>query len=392
MPQTAAGLTRKGRATLAVAAGLFLSALTFGIQELYPVAVAAAVLVGAALVSVRTRRWDLRVTRQVHPARVQAGIEARVELTVRNVAPVRSPVLGAGDPFDGGRRWARFSIAPIAPGEYRTAWYRLPTSSRGVFRLGPLEVELSDAFGMARVVRKVTPDASLTVHPRVDRLSTRSMSARNDRDTKVPLAVLARTGDEFYAMREYQTGDDLRMVHWASTAKLGNLVVRQPESLWRGRATIAIDSRSAVHDGETFEAALSAAASLSFALLRGGSQVRLVTTSGADTGFGSSDSHRGAIFDTLAAASAHPGSGLAERLRSLRRGEPLTLITTDGASSGEVAAACRLGGIYNTTVVVFERRGAKADDGLPAPLPAAAHYLRVPAGVGFRAAWEGFGC
>jgi len=372
-----AGLTRKGFGMLALAGAMGVSAILFGIQELYPIGAAAVVLVLAARVWVSGQNWDLRVSRHIQPVRVPAGVEARVALNVVNHSRRRSPVIMASDPFDEGKRWARFSIAPLAPGGERTASYRLPTSNRGIFRLGPLELEVTDPFGLARVLRCATPDASLTVHPRVDKISSRSVSAHNDRDMHLP--VLGRSGDEFYGLREYEPGDDLRMVHWPSTARVDNLVIRQAESLWRGRATIAIDLRSAVHDSETLEPALSAGASVAAAALRAGLHIRVVTTGGLDTDFGTTAAHR---------ANTHQGTSLTEGLLALRTSDPLIVITTDATSDADLASACRLGQLRNATAVVFERKAAR--DGYR--VPSNGRYIRIRPGTSFRAAWDAHQC
>jgi len=382
------GLTRKGWAMLVVAGALFASGVLFGVQELYPIGAAALVTVLGARAWVGAQKWDLRVARHVHPARVPAGSEAKVDLSVVNHNSRPSPVVAASDPFDGGRRWARFSVAPLQPGDSRLATYRLPTSARGIFRLGPLELEMTDPFGLARVVRSATPDASLTVHPRVEHISSRSVSAHDDRDLHQPLPVVGQGGDEFYGLRDYQSGDDSRMIHWPSTARVDNLVIRQAESLWQGRATLGIDLRSSAHDGDTLEPILSAAASLTAAAQRGGLQVRVVTTSGVDTGFGNSTVHGAAILDSLAGATTHPGGSLTEGLRAIRTSDPLTVLTTDATTDSDLASACRLGGMRKATAVVFERRAPR--DGYR--IPANSRYLRITPGASFRRAWDGLPC
>ena len=55
--------------------------------------------------------------------------------------------------------------------------------------------------------------------------------------------VLGQGGEDFYTLREYVVGDDLRRVHWASTARRGELMVRQDEVPWQGRATVLLDAR-----------------------------------------------------------------------------------------------------------------------------------------------------
>jgi uncharacterized protein (DUF58 family) len=387
-----AGLTPRGWALLAAAAILAIGAFLFGVEELYPVAAAAAVLIVASRGWVSHRTWDVRVARHVRPARVPAGVAARVELAVVNHDRRPSPILAAQDPFDGGRRWARFLIAPLDPGEVRWAAYTLPTSRRGVFELGPLQLELSDPFGLSRAVILGCPPSTLTVHPRVEPIRSRHVPAQPDPDMRVQLPVLGRVGDEFYGLREYRTGDDLRRVHWASTARTDQLMIRQPENLLQGRLTVAVDLRSAVHDPETLEAALSAAASVVMAGIRARIHVRVVTTTGLDTGFGSTAAHGAAILDVLAAAEARPGTSLVEDLRVGAGSGPLTVITTQSASEADLTAVTRAGPHERTTVVIFERAGdARPRLGLERR-PSRGRVVMVRAGGSFRAAWEGAAC
>jgi uncharacterized protein (DUF58 family) len=393
MKPRAQSLTVRGKVMLVSGGLMAVAAVLFGIKELYALALAAVVLVVSARVWVGIQTWDVRVLRHVHPPRVPAGFEARVELTVRNHGPRRSPPVMAGDPFDGGRRWARFTVAPLEPGETRRASYRLPTTKRGIFRLGPLELEVGDPFGLARSVQSTTADTSLTVHPRVDRISSRSLSTQADQDIRVPVPVIGRTGTEFFALREYEAGDDLRHVHWPTTARLDDLVIRQPENFWRGRLTVAADLRNASHDPESLELALSAAASVAVSGIRSGLQVRMVGTSGLDSGHGSGQGHAGIILDLLAGAATRPGGALADEFSRRPTRDPVVAITTDRASDADLAAAFRLGGRQSTTVVIFETREtarATQPDGYPAAV--SGRYVRVPVGGSFRAAWEGARC
>jgi uncharacterized protein (DUF58 family) len=393
MKPRAQSLTVRGKVVLVSGGLMGLAAILFGLKELYALALAAIVLVGSARLWVQIQKWDVRVLRHIHPPRVPAGLEARVELTVRNHGPHRSPPVLAADPFDGGRRWARFTVAPLKPGETRRASYRLPTTKRGIFRLGPLELEVCDPFGLARAVQSTTPDTSLTVHPRVDQISARSLSTQADQDIRIPVPVIGRTGTEFFALREYEAGDDLRHVHWPTTARLDDLVIRQPENFWRGRLTVATDLRTGCHDPESLELALSAAASVAVSALRSGLQVRMIGTTGMDSGHGSGQGHAGIILDLLAGAASAPGGALADEFRRHRSREPVVVVTTDLASDADLAAAFRLGGRQSTTVVLFETKAtarATQPDGYPAGV--SGRYVRVPVGGSFRAAWEGARC
>jgi uncharacterized protein (DUF58 family) len=204
--------------------------------------------------------------------------------------------------------------------------------------------------------------------------------------------VVGQVGDEFYGLREYRPGDDLRRVHWKSTARLDQLIIRQPENLLQGRLTLAIDLRAPLHDTTTLEAALSAAASILSAAQRERVHIRLVSTAGADTGFGGTYNHCMAALDLLAAAELHRGTTLTDDLRLGPDTGPLVLITTQWAGDGDLAAMIRSGGRDGATVVVFER---SASSGLPNLLIhrlSHCRYVPVRAGGSFRAAWEGATC
>jgi uncharacterized protein (DUF58 family) len=387
------GLTRRGWALLVVSLSLAFGGFLFGVEELYPVAAAGVVLIVAARAWVASRRWDVRVVRHVRPARVPAGVPARVELAVVNHGREPSPILAARDPFDGGRRWARFLVAPLDPGELRWAAYSLPTSRRGVFELGPLQLELSDPFGLTRAGTIGCPMSTLTVHPRVDSIRTLASPAEPDPDMRVPQPVVGRLGDEFYGLREYRIGDDLRRVHWASTARMDQLMIRQPENLLQGRLTIAVDLRAAVQDSTTLEAALSAAASIAIAGVRSRVHVRVVSTSGIDSGFGASTAHGAAILDLLAAAAPHPGTSLSDDLPfGAGSTGPLVLITTQAATETDLLAATRASRQDRFTLVIFERSGSGSRRRPLVRIPAYSRVVVVPAGGSFRSAWEGLPC
>lgn len=323
-------LTSRGWALVAVSALLVLAGALFGIEELFAVAVATAVVLVGAAIWARRRSWDVRSARQLRPLRVPAGGQAVVELTLRNRSERRSPLLSARDRFDGGRRWAVFAVGPMAPGETARSSYPLPTAERGVYEVGPLRLELIDPFGLVSMSRAGSPAASLTVHPRIVALGGARRSSGSDHRPRAVATTIGPDANEVYAVREYRTGDDLRRVHWASTARLGELMIRQGENPQRGRLTVVVDVRPAPWAGGGFEAALSAAASVAEAALGDGLLVRLATTAGVDTGFATSAAHRGVILDHLAEASL---DGLAGN--GVRRGHPFGIERSLGPVPGE---------------------------------------------------------
>ncbi|HVA75676.1 MAG TPA: DUF58 domain-containing protein [Acidimicrobiales bacterium] len=379
-------LTRKGWALLGMAAAAATAGYLVGLVELYPFSAAALILVLSARAWVGTKSWDVRASRSIRPSRVPAGGEARVFISVRNYDSRRSPLITVRDSFSDGRIAATFAVAPLESGEPRSAQYRLPARRRGMLEFRPLEIELCDPFGLAKVVRVAAPAASLTVHPRVDLLPRSSIPSDSERDQRAAAPLLGRGGDEFYALREYQIGDDLRQVHWISTARTDELMIRQPQNLWLGRTTVVVDARQSVHDRQSFEETLSAAASLAVSGLRGGMQVRVVVAGGQEARGGRGPGYEGTVLDTLAIASPTSGGSLAAEIRAAWTRGPVVVVTTDAAPAADLSAAARSAGGSESLIVVIERRGGgltNAGDVFTSVQSASGRHsrvVRVPAG------------
>jgi uncharacterized protein (DUF58 family) len=168
--------------------------------------------------------------------------------------------------------------------------------------------------------------------------------------------ALGRTGEDFYALRPYVTGDDLRRVHWPSTAKLDDLMIRQDEMPWQGRATVVLDLRASVHGPESLEVAVSAAASIVSASWSHRALVRLATSNGVDTGFAAGYAHIEAMLEHLATAHLDHEGHLLPLLAALRRegnGGALAIITTAAISGPELEAVTRLRNRFGAVSVVM---------------------------------------
>jgi uncharacterized protein (DUF58 family) len=393
-------ITRRGWWVALLAVLFMMAGRLFGLPELYAVAVASGALLAGAVIYVRRASWRVDAERQLRPPRVHAGGTARVELSLRNLAPHRSPVLAVRDPFDGGRRWARFHVAPMTPGELSRAAYRLPTDRRGLFPLGPLEVSVGDPFGLAIRSVEAAGGTVLTVYPRLDDVRSLPFARGADLSASAGRASLSPSGDEFFALREYRTGDDLRRVHWPSTARSDELMIRQDEFPWQGRVCVVLDLRAVVHSPESLEVVVSAAASIVHAGWRDRRQVRLAATDGTDSGYGTGHAHLEAMLEYLASAGIHAGQSLAEPLKALGRGGPtggVAVVTTDRVSSGDLRAIGRHGGRFGTLAVVLVEHdwaGGVESESLHRPAPAGladapgARLVRVSARTPFPLAWE----
>src|SRR5436190_341117 len=292
-----------------------------------------------------------------------------------------------------------FAVAPLAPGESARAAYRLPTDQRGIFSLGPLEMVLSDPFGLTSMSSEVAGMTSLTVYPRVHRIRPMPDTQGPDPNSGVghPIA-LSQTGEDFYALREYQMGDDLRRVHWPSTARLDELMIRQDDMPWQGRASVLVDLRRGVHTDESLELALEAAASIVDASTRRRALIRMVATDGTDSGFGTGRAHLDIILERLAAARLHADIKLPAMLTSLRRagvGGSLAVVTTARTGANDLDAIARLRSRYGSVVLVmFERSepqrasAGRAAAAKPKAIPAMGPVVRVTRDDPFPIAWD----
>jgi len=388
-------LTKRGWTLAASTLAFFFAGVIFDIVELTILGVVALVLVIGAWIYVSFTPVNVRTDRTLHPPRVHAGSSSRVDLEVRNTGSRRTPVLHVRDPFDRGWRWARFLVPPLAGNSATRAAYRLPTEERGIFDIGPLEVSLSDPFALATSTFTSVGVTQLTVYPRIDDVSPMPTAQGHDPHSGAqhPRALLG-SGEDFYALRPYEIGDDLRRVHWASTARLHDLMIRQDEMPWQTRSTILLDVRSMVHNSTSLGLAVSAAASIHHASHRSAALVRLVSTDGTDSGYGTGHAHAEAILEHLATVEATRENRFAGVPASLRRagnGGSLAIITTDRAVAADLEAMARLRTRYGTIVlVVFER--SSYDPSAPQqhqpPLPAVSALVRITGSTPFATAWQ----
>ena len=361
-------LTRQGGLVTAGSIALVLAGRLFGIFELFVVGAAGVALVVGAAVVVGWTRMRLDVSRELRPPRVHAGDPSTVELRVHNAGRRRSPLLHLRDAVGAEGRSASVVLAPLDPGATVTAGYSLPTDRRGMLPVGPLDVRVGDPFGLASVSVPGAPVTELTVWPAVEDVLALPPIAGDEHHDGMGLALArSTTVEDFYALRAYAEGDDLRRVHWRATAKRDDLVVRQDEMPRRSRATVVLDTRTGAYEDGAFERAVSAAASVMVACVRAGLLARLMTPAGYDSGFGSDAEHVEVVMDHLATVRLGEGHRLDEVLGTLDRAGstgPVVVVTGVG-KSGWAGAGAGASVTRHATVVVFSTRagGKAAGDG-----------------------------
>ncbi|MGD9646703.1 MAG: DUF58 domain-containing protein [Pirellulales bacterium] len=333
-------------------------------------------LAGVLVYSLWYARWALR---RVHaerslPERLFCGTTSEIHLTAVNP-----------------RRWlALWSVAledrirsdrpPIAarPTRVGRLFWRLPARagrrlsyqycppSRGRYRFGPLTAVTRFPLGLVRGSRVVADEQEVLVWPALGRLQVRSRRwiGQPDRGTAQSNAARAGRMGEFHSLRDWRPGDNPRWVHWRTTARVGELMVRQFEQhrdpefallidLWQGTEKLPAD-RAAVEAAVSFAATL-----LSELCRRRGARISvLVPPSGPLC------VHRVVnpaaltpLLDALASASSHAGEFADVLLAgsvSTRPTVPTLLITTRDPEAARPPIALECSG--DARLLVWLRR------------------------------------
>jgi uncharacterized protein (DUF58 family) len=284
-----AGLTVRGRALLAAGLTAVACAVFLDQSALARVGV---LLVAVPLLTVfvmARSSYRLSLVRTVTPQVVAAGQPARVQLVLVNEGrtPVGVLLLEDQVPYLLGTR-PRFVLEGIGHGWRRQVTYHVRSDLRGRFEIGPMSVRATDPFGMVELGRTFHTTAALTVTPRTVPLPDIPIAgAWTGTGDNRPRAFATGSAEDV-TVREYRRGDELRRVHWRSSARVGELMVRREEQPWQSRATLFIDNREIAHRGRgassSLETAVSVAASVAMHLSRRGFTVRLVTAHGEDPG------------------------------------------------------------------------------------------------------------
>ena len=336
----------------AAAAAMYVAGRLTGVPELYMLAVAALALPLGALAVVTWGNSRLASSRSVRPVRTSVGNRIAVTVRLDNPARLETGVLLLEDrlPYQLGPG-ARFVVPGIPGGDRELLSYELRAAARGRYSIGPLAVRLGDPFGLAQVTTELAGTTDVIVHPRVEALTAPGLGGELASAAATKVRYLFSQGDEFYTTREYRDGDDLRKVHWRSSAKKGQLMIRQEERPWQARAVIAIDLRLAAHRGQggraSFERAVSAAASIALRLGRSGYDIALVADDGSQVRPAGLADQATAVLDFLASVEPTSTPSLVPMANRLSRsaGEGLLVAVLGVPSSDEAAALarCRLG-------------------------------------------------
>lgn len=286
--------------------------IAFGSSPLQQLGFALVVLPIIAVVVVRSGRHEIDVARTIAPARARAGQTVTLTLDIANLGQRTAPLILIDDGLPPGvAGGARFAVHGIEPEGRRRASLEVRAARRGRYTVGPASLSIVDPFSLARLRSTGAAASDLLVHPKVETLAMpRDVGERQSVASSALRQPSGFQGEDFYTMREYVEGDDLRKIHWPSTAKRGRYMIRQEETPWHTRATVVIDDRAGAHDRSgaisSFERAIETAASLIDLYHRANYSFRLVGAHYAGVTSTRGPDHFTRCMDALAEMRAKP--------------------------------------------------------------------------------------
>jgi len=320
----------------AIGAILVIAAFSTGLPFLFYLLYLAILVVGGSYVLVRLGLSDLEAGYAVSQLHGHVGDRMRVTYTLRNGSRMPKLWLEVHNPttLPGGLPGRALSLASR---QERSWLIRLPLSRRGQFRIEPLAIRTADPFGFFEASASVGQGISVVVYPRLEPLPLWRLPAASLEGSHASPERTLQTTPLATSVRPYAPGDSMNRIHWKSTARHGEIQVKEFDLEQTADAWIVLDLERGVQAGQgeesTTEAAVRAAASIADKALQEGRAVGMSVNANR-TAFLPPD--RGGrqhlkIMQLLAAVEADGRSPLVETLVQtvgrLRRGMTVVVIT-----------------------------------------------------------------
>ncbi len=357
-----------------------------------------ALIIGIGFVLVWLRGGRVAVRRTIDPARTSVGRRVRVELIVEATGRVGvGPILLSDKIPEVLGPSPRLALPGGMGKRQRGVAYALAPRMRGRYAVGPVEVTHTDPFGAVRRRQQVSKTSPLLVVPAFEEISV--LPTATQRLGVVRHSPLVGSGDEFYALRAYQEGDDLRKIHWPTSMRTGELAIRQEELLAEPRALIVLDTAASKHAGAgpdaSLEAAVSACASVGVLALRKRMRLDVITTDGPLLATRAPSETQ--FLEALATVPASRHTKLTRALQRAHRpaaGRPglIVIITPDLRRDELNAIALRLRGAVAGALVWINSSSFASKPSGRKQVPSLSSFglplVAVSRGTSFRQAWH----
>lgn len=344
-------LTERGWAFSGIAIALVILWIVLGEIEFLAGGALIASGLGFSLLQSRFGLPEVGVTRHLYPTLVHEGDEAAVESKVSNRG--RRSLVNAEFTDDVGELGsAVFQIGRLASRTTADAGYRIVCRPRGVYQVGPATIRVTDPLGFAFNERTLDSTDRLIVYPEVEELNGFPLTRGKDPAMQASRPEFSQNGGEdFFTLREYEQGEDLRFVHWPSSARKDTLMIKQMETPWQSRALVLFDLRKRAYESsDHFEKAVRGAASVVRHLARSGFDADLWAGGAQTLGVDSYST----VMERLAMVDVEEDLDLravASRMRQTGRGGALVLVT--GIADHELLEVHRLlSRDYRSTIVM----------------------------------------
>jgi len=269
-------MTSRGRALLGLGLLTYIVARAFGSKPLYPVAIGLLFAPLVAWLWVRLAQGPMRLHREIRAEERYEGDDVDVELRLEHTGTVPAASLVLVEHVAGlGERWT--------PLDSHRGRYTLARLRRGRYHFLDVRAVIEDAFGLQRAEIPLTAPWTLLVYPRLvelDRLFSEGGTYAQDGRR---LLLRRPSGFDLHSVREYEQGESLRKVHWRSTAKRGQLMVKELEDAPRDEVAILLDAEAGTSVADSFDVQVRAAGSLLLSQARRGRRAVLLVNGAGRT-------------------------------------------------------------------------------------------------------------
>ena len=219
--------TLRGRSFIAAGLTAVLCGIVLGERDLVRIGALVVLLPLVAALWIARSGNRIGLSRTLGATQVEVGQRALIHLELTNVGPTTGVLLIEEQiPWALGSR-PRFVIDAMRPGWSRKIDYPVQAEVRGKYEIGPLRVRIGDPFGLVELHRTFTKTASLVVIPATEPLPVIQLHGAWTGTGDNRPRPFSSGGAADVTVRDYRVGDDLRRVHWRSTARVGSLMVRR---------------------------------------------------------------------------------------------------------------------------------------------------------------------
>jgi len=360
-------LTRSGLGAAIVSVVVMLLGSWWRYEELVVVGIGVAVAIAVSLWSARVAH-AARIVRRVDTPRVERGEAVRVTYRVSNPARRRSTPATVVDRCDDAM--VEVDVPAVEPTDRIDLRGQLATRRRGIHQIGPWHLERHDPFGLAVGNRSSEDVGTVIVHPKVHSLAGPYGAMHIVEDEAVIRRVASDPLSGFVSLREYVQGDDPRMIHWPTTARMGTLMIREHVELRRPEFTVVLDTAADVAPPDDFEEMVDVVASVAIHAIRSGVDVTVRTTSHHHPGSIRSIAKEQVVLDLLTPVAQAPRHETETLAGIFRAGLDHTAIVMVTGPNGPAAPVLRSDAIS----VVRVGQGAQKAAGIALAVDDAASF------------------